>query len=312
MACAQLPAVRNMWDISVPQMAFEYQPLLHALLAIAALHRATLLPNETRRLQHICQMHIVHSIQHHRERITEMSRADKGLVADEPVCVNAMLISFYALALRRETFPEPYEPPTQWLYMARGVRAVVRTIYHQAMQSSGSRIRPIMLESPHIPVASRNKLICSDTRASPPPPFGFLLHCHCDEEQADEKLRKAYTVSVVYLNSLYAAVKNRAPDYEVRKRFTGFPAIVPKRFLALVAEKRPRALVILAHFFAFGKLVEDIWWLRGIPEREVYGVYSILPPQWRWAMNWPLLLASFPPGTMADDIDIPLPTAELT
>jgi hypothetical protein len=46
MASAQLAGVREMWSVAVPQMAFEYQPLLHILLALGAAHRTTLLPDE--------------------------------------------------------------------------------------------------------------------------------------------------------------------------------------------------------------------------------------------------------------------------
>lgn len=43
MSSAELPTVRAMWDVTVPQISFEYEPLLHTLLALEAAHRSTLL-----------------------------------------------------------------------------------------------------------------------------------------------------------------------------------------------------------------------------------------------------------------------------
>ena len=73
-----------------------------------------------------------------------------------------------------------------------------------------------------------------------------------------------------------------------------FGAMVPSRYKSLVRAGAPRALVILAYHFAIVKAVDDVWWLRGIPEREVFGIQSLLPERWQWAMGWPMQhLAAF-------------------
>ena len=38
------------------------------------------------------------------------------------------------------------------------------------------------------------------------------------------------------------------------------------------------------------KSVDDHWAFHGIAEREVYGIQSLLPSEWQWAMEWPLAL----------------------
>jgi hypothetical protein len=34
-------------------------------------------------------------------------------------------------------------------------------------------------------------------------------------------------------------------------------------------------------------VVDDHWVFRGMAEREVYGLKSLLPQTWQWAMEWP-------------------------
>lgn len=107
-----------------------------------------------------------------------------------------------------------------------------------------------------------------------------------------EKDKEAYTGAVEYLERLYIAMETREPDFIIRKMFSGFPPVVSRDFIQLTSQKRPRALAILARLFAIGKMVDNIWWLHGIPEKEIIGINSIMPISWKWTMDWPLSLVS--------------------
>ncbi|KAJ5825274.1 hypothetical protein N7474_002412 [Penicillium riverlandense] len=278
MNSAQLAGVREMWGVSVPQMAFEYEPLLHTLLALGAAHRATLLPGEASSLRPIYHSYIASTLQRHRPVAAKIDKS-----TSESVCLNAILISLYALFLRSEPSTEPYEPPLLWLSMARGIRTVLKEVYHDLVRSN-SRLCPLLLAEPTIWFQGPYK--------GPKKPFHFLFEYRRDEEEMDDKTVKAYRDTIAYLERLYMAIQTNEPDFVVRKLFTGFPPIVPGEFLDFVYERRPRALVIMAYFFALAKNIEDTWWLRGIPEREVRGINSIVPPEWKWTMGWALNLIS--------------------
>lgn len=279
MSSAQLSGVREMWSISVPQMAFEYEPLLHTLLALGAAHRATLLPDEANSLRPVYHGYIDSALRQHRPVTAKL---DANI--SESVCLNAVLISLYTLFLRSEPSTEPYEPPLLWLSMARGIRTVMKEVYHRLLKS-GSRLNPLLLAQPTLWNQESNY-------KGPEKPFHFLLAYRRDEEDMDQETEEAYTGAVKYLERLYMAVQTKEPDFVTRKIFTGFPPVVPQHFLGLVYEKRPRALVILAYLFGLGKRVENVWWLCGIPEKEVHGINSIIPPEWKWTMAWALSLVS--------------------
>ena len=73
------------------------------------------------------------------------------------------------------------------------------------------------------------------------------------------------------------------------------PSRCPERFVALVEERQPRALAILAHLFAAIKAIKtDLWWMEGIAERQVRLINDMLPPGWKGVMQWPLRLVSSP------------------
>ncbi|KAJ6119543.1 hypothetical protein N7523_003823 [Penicillium sp. IBT 18751x] len=278
MSSAQLAGVREMWGVSVPQMAFEYEPLLHTLLALGAAHRATLLPDEANSLCPVHHSYIDSALQRHRPVTAKLD----GSIS-ESVCLNAVLISLYTLFLRSEPSTEPYEPPLLWLSMARGIRTVLKEVYHNLVQSK-SRLCPLLLAQPTVwfqgPYTGADKT------------FHFLLEYRREEEIMNENIEKAYRDTIDYLERLYVSIRNGEPDWVIRKLFTGFPPVVPGEFLDFVYEKRPRALVILAYLFALTKKIDNVWWLRGIPEREVRGINSIMPPDWKWTMVWALNLVA--------------------
>ncbi|KAJ5364165.1 uncharacterized protein N7496_009878 [Penicillium cataractarum] len=290
MSSAQLESVREMWSVSVPEMAFEYEPLLHTLLALGAAHRATLLPGEAPSLRPVHHGYIDSALKGHRP-VT--ARLDGN--TSESVCLNAVLISLYTLFLRSEGTPKPYEPPILWLSMARGIRTVMKTVYHQLM-ASDSRLCPLLVAQPTI--WNRDY---SDSNI-PAKPFRYLLDYH--REEMTDTVENVYRGTIAYLERLYLAVQDQQPEYVIRKIFNGFPPVVPKLFLDYVGENRPRALAILAHLFALAKGVENIWWLRGIPEKEVRGIDSIMPADWKWALAWPLRTIAV--GNSANEASSPL------
>ncbi|KAJ5678959.1 hypothetical protein N7462_007203 [Penicillium macrosclerotiorum] len=294
MSSAQLPAVHEMWRVAVPQMAFEYEPLLHTLLALGAAHRATLLPNEAHSLRPIYHGYIDSALRYHRPMTANLD----GNVS-EAVCLNAVLFSLYTLFLRSETSEGPYEPPIMWISMARGIRTVMKNVYHQLVATE-SRLCPLLLAQPMLWNQGSTMQY-----TGPLKPFQHLLE-HQIEEELSDKIRNAYAGAVQYLERLYIAVQTREPDFIIRKMFNGFPPVVPRLFLDLVSEKQPRALVILAHFFALAKSAENIWWLRGVPEREVCGINSIIPAEWKWALIWPLDVVS-QPSTSKDPTEPSIP-----
>ena len=80
----------------------------------------------------------------------------------------------------------------------------------------------------------------------------------------------------------------RVGERVVARRLTALGAMLPRPFITLFAQHRPRALVLTAQFFALKKSMEQHWWLRGTADHDVRGIQSLLPQNWQWAMEWPL------------------------
>ncbi|OJJ72164.1 hypothetical protein ASPBRDRAFT_178306 [Aspergillus brasiliensis CBS 101740] len=298
MGTAQIPSVRKMWELSVPEMAFEYQPLLSTLLAVTAAHRARLVPAEAEEMSRVQGGFIAKAVEGHRAETAKLAlyssseSGDRAGGVTETLCMNAILISLYTLASRLESAGGGegvgYEPLNLWLNMARGVRTVVSMVYYRLVEER-ARIAPLLVARP---VVHRGDVEVRDGGPkgdmSVEGEFRFLVDVFPCAEEGSEEVMRVYVQCVGYLEGLLMAVRMGESGYDIRKRFSSFPSMVPGEFLGLVAQRRPRALVILAYLFALVKGAEDVWWLMGIPEMEVRGIDSILPEEWRGLMRWPV------------------------
>lgn len=88
-------------------------------------------------------------------------------------------------------------------------------------------------------------------------------------EDPDESARSrhAYQHAVAVLNWAHSIRHSGA--------CLAFPATVSRRFVELLSNRTPRALTILACFFAMLKTLDSVWWLHGMARREVLGVVSM-------------------------------------
>ncbi|KAK3937066.1 hypothetical protein QBC46DRAFT_18734 [Diplogelasinospora grovesii] len=116
--------------------------------------------------------------------------------------------------------------------------------------------------------------------------------------------RQAYQHAVAVLNWAHKVPHKGAP--------LAFPATVSRRYIELLEERRPRALAILACFFALLKSMDGIWWLHGMARREVLGVLSLFNSdyfgpqaynQWSPHLEWATRIALYP-----DDNGRPIPS----
>ncbi|KAL8397636.1 hypothetical protein RB594_004373, partial [Gaeumannomyces avenae] len=112
--------------------------------------------------------------------------------------------------------------------------------------------------------------------------------------------RQAYEHAVAVLNWAHKIPHKGSP--------LAFPATVSRRFVELVEDRRPRALAILASFFALLKCLDQVWWLRGMARREVLGIVSLfnsdyfgpdVERQWWPHLEWSVRVA------LHDDRDNP-------
>ncbi|KAL3417561.1 C6 zinc finger protein [Phlyctema vagabunda] len=267
---------KHAWQIDVPSIAYNSQYLMDAILAVAALHLRVDNPDD--------QTVVRASHSYMASALSQYSSLlNKGLSATnaEALFATSALIAFQASASRRfenHDGPDGYSLPLSWFHSFQGVKTVVMASWQWLRYSD--RIFPIINGQPAL------RLDLDPNRKSF---FRGLLE-GMDEQLKGldkalaEETKRGYEHAVSFLDWAH-----RKPE---RSRILGFAATVSRRFVELIAEQDPRALVITSSFFAMTKVIDEVWWLNGVAKREVTGIMSLVPREWWSKMDWAVRISN--------------------
>ncbi|KAG9242502.1 hypothetical protein BJ878DRAFT_425764 [Calycina marina] len=270
------------WQVYVPSIAYNAEYLMDAIMAVAALHLRALNPAD-QSLVRASHGYMASSLAQYSLLLRD------GVIEGnaEALFTTATLIAFQSSASRRfEAFDGDYGLPLSWFHSYQGIKTVVMASWHWLMNSV--KVYPIISAQP----ALRLDLDPGRTSFFAPLLEGMEETLELEPESMREDTKKAYEHAVGYLNWAH-----KKPE---RRRVLGFAATVSRRFTELVEAQDPRAMVIVACFFAMTKIVDDAWWLYGVAAREVTGIHTLLPEEWWPKMEWSVRVATHE-GFMTDD-----------
>jgi hypothetical protein len=205
----------------------------------------------------------------------------------------AVLISYQGLKLL-PTDPgetaQPYSPPVQWLRMTKGIFDVSGIAGRIGVPEP---VIPFMLRVSGEPDFADHDAFFDPANCER---FRYLLEFDTGSEVDDDaESRRAYEKAVAYIGRMAHAIENAELPRVIFRFVLGFGILTPSKFISFVELGRPRALAILAHYFALSKWVDDHWIFAGLADREVPGIRSLLPPSWQQTLDWPLQVLKSPP-----------------
>lgn len=286
------PVTENIWAKAVPELAFAGRTYLtDAILSIAALHLRSQTPDD----KEVIQASHAYSASTLAEYCSSL---ESGITQDnaEALFLTATLIAFQAVASRifvkDDSDPgSRYMLPTAWFHAFQGVKTVVATSW-QYIRSSNI-VKTVIDSQPSLQL-DLNPL-------APESFFGHLLH-GMDEELATEETHYVHVTNQCYSHAV--CVLNWAHKSAYPAASLAFPATVARRFIELVEAKRPRALAILACFFALLKRMDGVWWLHDVARREVMGLVGLFESGSNWwkHLEWPIRIALWDGSSIPTDV----------
>ncbi|KAF4978024.1 hypothetical protein FZEAL_5531 [Fusarium zealandicum] len=292
-------AAEDIWQRAVPQMAFSGRGksyLADAILSVAALHLRSMTPDDKTlvRASHAYSASTLSSY---------CASLDSGITPDnaEALFLTATLIAFQASASRifikddGDVDPSKstnrYALPLSWFHAFMGVKTVVATSWLWIRHSD---IVKVVIDS-------QPSFQLNLNARSPDSFFGHLLE-GLEEEMLTEDPRMVVTTTQAYSHAV--SVINWAHKNYHAAAALAFPATVSRRFVDLVGAKRPRALAILACFFALLKRMDNVWWLQDVARREVMGLVSMFEAgsEWWRHIEWPVRIALWDGSSIPQDV----------
>jgi len=267
--------VMDLWLHVAPTLALDHPFLMNIIMSIAALHITKIHP-ERQDMADIHRTYFNAAISQHRHAVRDI-----GPHNAEALCISTVLIGLPAFTLLQNTEIGTYSPPLQLFYLL----AAHSPLFNQAVPyiPKDSKVISFIAAKPNI------WLFVDEVRKDVyQRPFAQLANWRAQDEVVDLESQDAYGFVLGYIGCILFQIDKGEDPCVLRRMFYGMPSVVPPAFVSRLKENNPRALTILAYFFSLAKGMDNVWWMRGIAEREVFGIQSILPENWQWAMSWPL------------------------
>ncbi|KAH8818728.1 hypothetical protein DL96DRAFT_1621817 [Flagelloscypha sp. PMI_526] len=271
-----LPTFRYSFQISLPQIAFQHKSLLHALFAVASLHMHHLYPSFG--YLPLAKMHCQHSVLSLYSTPANSAQLEASVMAD-------ILLATYWLAFPawESTLSDVVPDVFDWLPAAKKFMSRI-DFYKQSWAEhnspSSSIVAPMVLDY------EMNWAVIPF-----PETFMRIYHpevCPYDrEELEDERYLAAYEAGVL-------AIRNCTWESFMTPRIQtlamyGFLMLVPDDFFKLFMEKRPRALIIVAHYCSILGQFDGVWWYSWERFRhDLQHILSLLDEKWLPFIEYPL------------------------
>ena len=277
--------IKDIYIRLAPALALKHQCLMNGLLAVAALHLYKLDPEKIA-FRELNRKYFNAAVADQRQAVAILNPDNA-----DALCISASFIAVQALAIPQET--SHYSPPSSWIDLVTGHTALFTSAWTWINESN--RIMALVNAEPNIQ-RWRDKCWQQYPAAFPAnldTVFDAILEFQDPSESLDAERISAYKWCKAYIGHTVQWIESEEDPSKIRRVLSAYGATSPPIYKSAIRERQPRALVILAHYFAIIKAVDRVWWLRGIPEREVFGIQSILPERWHWAMAWPIQKLSF-------------------
>jgi len=268
------PKVEMLWAYGIPQQAVGRDYLMNALLSLAALHLHIQRPNDVQMalISHYTTVRTLQNMQHQIANIT---------TANAPMTFAAsMLIQFHTFVSWKDpcTATGSYELPIRWFSIAQGTANILRAA------SAHFQHQDLITRIPE----------SQDEEKQSDDPFGSAYALLDDQNRPEDKpvLYEALNLA----HSIYKAVMEGQSVGLLRRLVHRFPTRINVKFIELLKQHDPIAMIILGYYFAALKMAGDVWWLIGRADYEIKGITEILPDVWKPFMAWPLEVVGVEPN----------------
>jgi hypothetical protein len=281
----------EIWNNHMPHIAMRHDNLLYTIYVTSATNLLRDSPHDSDLLS-AQRVYLSLALREQRKAIMQFHTH-----AEEPdsLCFTSILMVMNAFGCLQERNRHPYKPPTDMLRLGIGACAIYEEALKSARKFPASKIISFIENQSFFVAIPR--MFDEEHRE----PFIGILGpknaqgVYEDSELWNADVREAYECTLSYVGTMYTAVLAGEALHELCTRIAAFALYVPKKFVDMVEESRPRALVILAHFFSLATKGSAHWWVGQTPLREVQGLRRIVPQEWQRHLRWPLVMSGLEP-----------------
>jgi hypothetical protein len=274
------------WHILMPTIGLEYPFVFHGIIAISALHMASLVPNRKQEL--------------HKSALAQESVALPSFRACfsspnkdsiHPIFAFAGAIVYYIMASPDEVgrkggrcrIPSRNDEYPHWFQAIRGLMALLANHWERLCRGP---FGPLLLDNPVPDYSLRNtddeQLEKLEGMFPSPTDSSTSLEAKQDAHKIEicrealTELRKVYQL---------IAIRTRLSNEAWFRVWIGN---ISQEFVELIFDRDPRALVILAHYCVLIKRHDHVWYLKGLGPGLLENIRQAIGDEWQSWIEWPI------------------------
>lgn len=255
------------------KVAFDHPFLLHAILAVAALHLG--------RLERKSRADFLLQAEKHHDAALARFRSDVEDIHEsnfEAVLAFATALFPYSCAIsidNSKDLDHAFDIILSNLLLTRRVRPMVSSMYGAMNESELGRIVPNDIQGIDFDA------IPSETELVQLRKFSEAVH-HIYPSDIVE----AYGEAIRILEIVFS-VTSRLPNPPSDALLKMWIHFVTPRFMELLSEKQPGALIIFAHYGVLLGRSQRYWFLEGVAEQILQIADAFVPTEWATWLDWP-------------------------
>ena len=252
-----------------PQLGFGNDFLLNCILGISSLHMEYLNPNATE-FQQQTAIYRVRALNSFRENLGNINLTSESWEA-------SLLTAILLIVLCSKDYNTTDEDLTvvNWLVLYRGLASIIMMRSYGDVQSSnvGPIFRRELTSLQTVPVIPQILIKMVQDIGPLDPDFEYL-EWYCNALDA--------------LGTLYASLRQDGLTPALYVRVVSWPSFLSEQFSNCARAKRPRSLIILAHYLVFIKLINGLWWLDGSANTQINAIEKMVGTEWLVYLSLPL------------------------
>lgn len=281
-------AVRNeVWRNYVPKIAFSNHFLLHGILALSAVHLSRLAPERKSSLSNAASQHNSQALPMFIETLDNIDDA-----SFEACALFGMVVAVYEWAKRTDVIElffhdekfdnSQKEATSNWIHLLHGSGKIIARFFDEIDQTPLVNIISIDLA---YEAAARENLLeqvrFEEIRA-------LWKDSTTSSIQVTEEEFPVYDQVLERLQIFYTAMA--VPEYgnNPSNMALAWLCTIDASFFTFLTQRRPIALVLLAHFTLLLNKVEDFWWLDGISRSLLREINKMLGHEGKIWLAWPM------------------------
>ncbi|KAF2754923.1 hypothetical protein EJ05DRAFT_540960 [Pseudovirgaria hyperparasitica] len=257
----------HVFQVALPQLAFSHEYLMHGILALSALHLAYRCPGRRNEYTLMATYHEQIALGEFRAALSQVTQDNCHAL----LALGALLaiMPFASTASQRSLIPiiPSMDEIAQSFHLIQGIKNILQSPSAIGIVQNGPLGPLLRCGSPVAPGTLGGAFAESLDKLEHLNNGGIV----CKSMPADHIACKG---AIAGLRQTYALI--RAEDVVREFAVWTWPSLVPARFLDLIRQRHPMALVILAHFGVLSNLFVNSWFLRGWGACVLQGVVGEL------------------------------------